>query len=621
MANRAPWNSFPQSVTTRILLSKIINREINYMLKKTFCIIGLVLSHSGISSMAAQNSYVIGREVAIERHLEDGEEFSLPLQDVLAHGRDLFNANWTVQEGGGRPLTKGTGGPLADLGDPLVFPRNFNRISAPDANSCFGCHNTPSSGGAGDIVANVFVLGQRFDFATLGGDSDAPTKSSVDESGKKASLQQIANSRVTLGMFGSGFIEMLARQITEDLQRIRNDLTPGESVALESKGIRYGTLSRGDDGTWNTDLVMGIPAPSLTSTSADNPPSLIIRPFHQAGAVVSLRQFSNNAFNHHHGIQPTERFGRDVDPDGDGFVNEMTRADVTAVSLFQATLAVPGRMIPNIPAVEEAVLTGEARFQAIGCAECHVPALPLTDDGWKFTEPNPYNPPDNLRPGDAPNLTVDLTDETLPLPRLSIVNGTVWAPAFTDLKLHDITSGPNDPSIEPLDMNQPGGSEGFFAGNSKFLTRKLWDLANKPNYFHHGQFTTIRQAILTHSGEALYSREAFESLSEFEKDSIIEFLKTLRVLPQGTPSLIVDETGNAKEWPPNRFISVQHEPGQVALTWQGSTGLYQLSQMYQLQRCENLGEEWQDVGDPTLNTSVVDPTERKRAFYRVLILK
>jgi hypothetical protein len=38
--------------------------------------------------------------------------------------------------------------------------------------------------------------------------------------------------------------------------------------------------------------------------------------------VVSLRQFSNNAFNHHHGIQSTERLGAGTDPDGDGFVNE-----------------------------------------------------------------------------------------------------------------------------------------------------------------------------------------------------------------------------------------------------------------------------------------------------------
>ena len=77
--------------------------------------------------------------------------------------------------------------------------------------------------------------------------------------------------------------------------------------------------------------------------SGEPPPSLTIRPLHQAGNVVSIRQFSNNAFNHHDGIQSTERFGKDTDRHGDGIANEITRADVTAVSILQATMAVPGR--------------------------------------------------------------------------------------------------------------------------------------------------------------------------------------------------------------------------------------------------------------------------------------
>jgi hypothetical protein len=154
-------------------------------------------------------------------------------------------------------------------------------------------------------------------------------------------------------------------------------------------------------------------APSLQSSGPANPPSLIIRPFHQASNVISLRQFTNNAFNHHHGIQSTERFGVDTDPDGDGFVNELTRADVTAVTLFQAVLAVPGRVIPDEPEIESAVLVGERRFQQIGCTSCHVPSLPLDRQGWVFTEPNPYNPTGNLRVGEAPAYSVDLTRDDL----------------------------------------------------------------------------------------------------------------------------------------------------------------------------------------------------------------
>ena len=514
--------------------------------------LGLTIAILNAPTSSSLGASEIGREVAIPRHLQDGEEFQLPLGKLLQHGRNVFTAVWTIEEGGGRPLTKGTGAPLSDPNSPLLFPRNFNRLSGPDANSCAGCHNLPFGipGGGGDIVANVFVLGQRFDFATFDRQDFLRTRGSLDELLRPATEQTIANSRATIGMFGSGFIEMLARQMTADLQAIRDATPRGTASGLTTKGISFGVLGHREDGSWDVSQVEGIPAPSL-ATSGLTPPSLVIRPFHQAGNRVSLRDFSNTAFNHHHGIQSTERFGMNTDPDGDGVMNELTRADVTAVCLFQATMTVPGRVIPNDPEIEAAVLVGERRFEAIGCVQCHVPALPLDNQGWIFTEPNPYNPPGNLQPGQAPTLAVDLSSDELPGPRLKPdESGVVYVPAYTDLKLHDICSGPDDPNAEPLDMNQPAGSAGFFAGNSKFLTKKLWGAANEPPFFHHGQFTTMRQAVLAHSGEALASRQSFQALSQHEQDSIIEFLKTLQVLPPGSKHLTVDEDGRPKHWPP-----------------------------------------------------------------------
>ncbi len=100
-------------------------------------------------------------------------------------------------------------------------------------------------------------------------------------------------------------------------------------------------------------------------------------------------------------------------------------------------------------------------------------------------------------------------------------------------------------------MHHPAGSPAFFAGNSHFLTRKLWGIANEPPFFHHGQYTTMRQAVEAHAGEAQAQRDAWNLLSSYDRDSIIEFLKTLQVLPPGTRFLIVDERGNHKPWPPN----------------------------------------------------------------------
>jgi Di-haem oxidoreductase, putative peroxidase len=509
----------------------------------------------------------IGREVAISRHMANGEEYAMPLQDLLDHGKRMFMANWTIQEGGGRPLVKGTGRELADPSRPLVFPRNFNRISGPDANSCYGCHNSPFGvpGGNGDIVTNVFVLGQRFDFVTFDASDEVPTSGSRDERRKLIDINSVAANRSSLGMFGSGYIEMLARQMTTELQAIRDTIRPGESKALIAKGVSFGTLRRLQDGMWDTSGIEGLPYPAVYSNDGATAPDLIIRPFHQAGNLISIRQFTNTALNHHHGIQSEERFGDDARynvaehfrpelDDGDAIHVEATRADVTALTVYQAVMAVPGRVIPRDPEIEAAVEMGERLFSKVGCARCHVPELPLGRDGWLFSEPNPYNPFGNLRVGQAQTFVVNLNRPDLPQPRLEAHNSVTLVPAFTDLKLHDITSGPNDPNRESVDMQRAKGSEmhfamsAFFAGNGKFITRKLWGAASKPNFYHHGKFTTMREAVLAHAGEAQHSTDSFKALTDHERDCLIEFLKTLQVLPPGTTARIVDEKFRPRSW-------------------------------------------------------------------------
>ena len=540
---------------------------------RTCVALAFLSSLMAIAASGQSSDSRLGREVAIPVHLQDGEEFTVPIPQLIQYGARLFNAKFTIQEGAGRPKSKGTGAPLSDPSSPLVFPRNFDRISSPDSNACSGCHNAPVSGGGGDRVTEVFVLAQRFDHLTLDHADGIALRGAVDESGKFVTMENATNDRKTIGMNGSGFVEMLARQMTADLQAERDAGPFGSCAMLKSKGISFGCLTHNADGTWDTSRVEGLAAPSLASKGT-TPPSLIIRPLHQVGNIVSLRQFSNNAFNHHHGMQSEERFGLNAVPIGVGIVNELTTADLTAVSLFQATMPVPGRVIPNDPAVERANLKGEAVFDRIGCATCHA-TLPLTSNnnpglsgqpGWIYFEPNPYNPATgpnspNLQlgttdyPVSAPALTVDLTSEILPLPRLRVHKGVVTVPAYTDLKLHDIsaTSDPKtDPECEPLDQNQPAGSPAFFAGNCKFITRKLWGFYNQGGAFmHHGKFTTAREAVEAHNGEALTQRKAFDALPGHLQNDLIEFLKSLQVLPPGSKSLVVDERGNPKDWPPS----------------------------------------------------------------------
>ena len=125
---------------------------------------------------------------------------------------------------------------------------------------------------------------------------------------------------------------------------------------------------------------------------------------------------------------------------------------------------------------------------------------------------------------------------------MSKKTGYITVPAYTDLKVHDITTGlPGDPDHEPLDMNQAAGSSGFFAGNNRFITRKLWGIANQHSFGHHGLYTTMRAAVLAHSGEALNSRLTFQELSTDQQNDVIEFLKSLQILPAGVKCLVIDE--------------------------------------------------------------------------------
>ncbi|MCX6595544.1 MAG: thiol oxidoreductase, partial [Acidobacteria bacterium] len=227
------------------------------------------------------------------------------------------------------------------------------------------------------------------------------------------------------------------------------------------------------------------------------------------------------------------------------------KADVTAVVVYQAAMAVPGRVIPNDPVIEKAVLNGEQVFSRIGCAACHTPALPL--QAKAFTEPSPYNPPGNVRTGEMAEVSMTLNDPRLPGPRLTAdAEGITWVPAYTDMKVHDITDA-TDP--EPLDMNWGPWAKSFPQGNRKFLTKRLWGFYNEPPYFHHGLFATARQAILAHGGEAAGTRRKFQNAPKYDQDSLIEFLKTLQVLPPGTKDLIVDEKFQPKIWPPREAAS------------------------------------------------------------------
>lgn len=465
----------------------------------------------------------VGERPAIEVHLDQAriEAGEVRLRELIRRGRLLFDAVFNLLDGQGRPETTGGGAPRTP-GQPA-----FIRTSAPDANSCLGCHAQPRSGGAGDFVANVFVLAQTLD----------PVTFSVEGA--------FSNERNTLGMMGAGPIEMLAREMTAELIGIREAAraqahSTGLAVTrpLWAKGVSFGSITVFQDGRVDPSGIQGVDC------------DLVVKPFHQKGAVVSLREFSNNAMNHHHGMQSVERFGAGLDADGDGTLDELTVGDITAVTIFQAALNTPGRLLPSNPRRRAAAERGEHLFSSVGCATCHVPAMVLNDP--VFTEPNPYNPPGNLRLADVTHaFSFDLTRDG-PEPRLErLRDGRAVVRAFTDLKRHDL----NDDDLHHFANEQvPQGSLRGFAPaeeftmpvpprpNREFLTRKLWDAGNSAPYGHRGDLTTLTEAIHFHGGEARAVRDAFVALPPDDQAAVVEFLRTLRILPDGSPRVVVEPT-------------------------------------------------------------------------------
>lgn len=429
---------------------------------------------------------------------------------LIEAGRRLFLANFTHLDGAGRPGATGDGTPTRR---PLGSGERFVRTAGPDANACSSCHRRPSIGGAGDFTTNVFSgLGARH-----------PIFRSIDP--------RFSSERDTPDLYGSGVIELLAREMTQELHQIRNEAIleasrQGKPVRRDvvAKGISFGSITANMDGSLHLGDIEGIDR------------DLVVRPWGQKGTITSIRTFSVTASNLHHGMQAEERFGLHLtgsdDFDRDGIVSELTDGDITAMSLFQAAMPLPGRVLPHDHARQAAVARGEELFNGSPCAECHIPALPL--DSVMYSEPGPYNLEGTLRDAEVDVVvSIDLTRDTRQ-PRLAPeADGRILVRLFSDLKRHRISD----------DERPHFGNESLVEGltsTDEFLTRRLWTVGNTNPYGHRGDLTTIAEAIDMHGGEARTSRLWFERQPDDDRTAILAFLHSLQALPDGSPPVVYE---------------------------------------------------------------------------------
>ncbi len=416
---------------------------------------------------------------------------------LINRGRELFKAKFTTVDGAGRP--KATQAIVPTKRKNGVNPP-FSRTSGPDSNSCFGCHSDPVVGGSGDDVANVFVS-EGFESAQF--DSTDPSFSS---------------ERHTIALMGSGLVELLAREMTADLQAIRASAI-AEACAtgkdaradLTTKGVRFGSILAHPDGIVDLDAIDGVDS------------DLIVRPFSRKGVFTSLRQFTINALNIHHGMEAVERFGVRWTGSHDfaesGVPDSITAGDVSALVAFQATLAPPTVKTDLPDDWRYAADLGGKTFKDIGCASCHIETLPLKS--LVFTDPAPYDMAGTLRSGEVKEpIRIDLA--ALPFARTLNKNdkGEWLIPVYSDLKRHLIV----DETVNALGNELQAQR---FVERDVFLTPRLWGVGSTAPYGHNGSFRMLDEIIKAHGGDALFARDAYLALDPARRDSVVAFLRSL----------------------------------------------------------------------------------------------
>lgn len=429
------------------------------------------------SDRTSQDGIAAGQYSLLELRQRGMAMFTTPFNAADGYGDGPMDPNDPITPGG-RPTLQNNG--------------VFLRVNGLDAQTCLECHSILSNAsvppvfgiaGVGAVSSNALIKPVRIDTTD---EADA---------GFATLVGRFANPPF---LFGSGGIELLAKEMTQDLQRLRQQAVdnPDTDVALVTKGVSFGTI-RYAGGALDTSRVEGI----------DD--DLVVRPFGRKGEFATVRQFDIEAVQFHFGMQPVELFGEGVDEDGDGVVDEVLPGELSALHIFNTTLKPPLAQMRG-----EAAERGAALFGSVGCTACHVPALTTQRRRLTFSFPEILTDP-------FANVfyDVDLAEVGFE----PIDGGGVVVPAFSDLKRHDMGDRLAESSGGRLDR--------------LFITARLWGVADTAPYLHDGRAMTLRDAIMYHGGEAQTARDSFAALSAAEQDDLIEFLRSLRTPLDATDEL------------------------------------------------------------------------------------
>ena len=433
---------------------------------------------------------------------------------LRALGQAIFTTPFNRQDGLGDGPYDPTEWPPFALGHRPTLQNNdttFLRVNGLDAQSCNECHvivshatRPPTLGiaGVGGVVQQAIIRPTMIDVSDSFDDrmgylaGHTPDLPMVPD-GVADYNGRFANPPF---LFGSGGVELLAKEMTEDLQATLAQAlvaTPGTVLQLTSKGVDFGYVT--NVGYQQVELQLEGVGP-ITPDNNNPAPALVVTPFGRKGENFSVRDFDRGAMQFHFGIQPVELFGDD-DDDNDGHIDEVTNAEMSVLHFFGVTNPPPVQGPMNAAANH-----GQALFANIGCADCHRPVM--------------YTRSKKL-PLAFPEVATDPSANVYAYVKLNKVGFQnagpgVAVPLFSDLKHHAM--GPR--LAETFEGDKP-------VANDEFVTARLWGIADTAPYLHDGRATTLYEAIEQHGGEAQTARDNFIGLSAGDKSDLVAFLKTL----------------------------------------------------------------------------------------------
>ena len=446
----------------------------------------------------------------------------------------------------------------------------FLRFNGIGAQSCFECHNSIGvykPRGENGMTRKPGAVGGAGGFeSTLFQNPFWPSPAGSEE-------QPVDIVRSPPSVFGTGYLQRLATEMTFELHAIRAETVEDATIAfpagatnpLIAKGVSFGTLTiTCEDAACDSFQQTGVQGVQ---------DDLIVRPLQHKAVASTVRHFVMSALDFHMSMQPVELVG-EMDCDKDSLINEMA-VDLTPQGGEEATQQSLGNTTaltaftamvrpPQFQPTSRRARKGNRLFKKIGCADCHVPSLRIENPLLAIQDPPLDDRACPTEAGLGSNTVLDPTQHPVLVenqaevdnngcpvgfycinlskpgrklpsmfyPRLrSNRGGSIDVPLFSDLRRHKM--GENLAQLTPPQNDDSGNP----IPNNEYLTSKIWGVADTGPYLHDGRARTLREAIEMHAGVGSEANDVisnYDNLNENQRASLIVFLESLR-LPADPP--------------------------------------------------------------------------------------